>query len=171
MVALALNPLAAEFRPCVAPPGLMEGPPGVHTVVDDSLENFSPPPGLPTPPGLTLPPGLSAPPGLPCPQHLAPKQTVSSVSLHDCLADGRDSEKHVAGEKPPGVFAPPSSPPGKFASTGPPGVFFLVDSKAESTCLPPPGLWQKDLDGLSAGDVSTDVESDTASVCDVMSTF
>jgi hypothetical protein len=106
---------------------------------------------LPTPPGLTLPPGLPAPPGLPCPRRLAPEQTDDGE---------REEEERVAAEKPPGVFAP-SCPPGMFAPTGPPGVFFLATSNGESTCSSPPGVWEKEMDGLSSGDVSTDVESDS----------
>merc|ERR1712216_710192 len=90
--------------------------------------------------------GLSAPPGL---------------SLQDDLDDGEgEQEKCAACVKPPGVFAP-SCPPGMFAPAGPPGVFFFADSGDESTCSSPPGFWEKDLDGLTFGDLSTDVESDS----------
>merc|ERR1711907_532328 len=103
----------------MAPPGLTKSPPGVHRAIDDSLKNFSPPPGLP------------------CPQHLVSKQEVRAVSLHDHLVDGeREKEKRAACAKPPGVFAP-SCPPGMFAPAGPPGVFFPADSGDESTCSSP----------------------------------
>jgi hypothetical protein len=76
------------------------------------------------------------------------------------LDDGEREERCVASEKPPGVFAP-SCPPGMFVPMGPPGVFFLADSGEESTCSSPPGVWEKEMDGLSFGDITTDIESDS----------
>lgn len=157
MVALALNPLAAEFTPCGAPPGLMGsvslqvGPPGVHTVVDEvevvddvDDEIIAPPPGL----TLAAPPGLACPPGL---------ELVEEESR--CLA------------APPGKFAPPGnftpkSPPGKLAAPAPPGFFVAAGPPGVlSTQASPPGVWAKDSDALSASE-STDAESDTESSVD-----
>lgn len=39
--------------------------------------------------------------------------------------------------------------------------FFLAGSGNQSTCSSPPGVWEKDFDGLGSGDLSTDIESDS----------
>jgi len=158
MVAIALNPLAEEFTPCGTPPGLLEaltlpiGPPGVHTVaeeaVDEVEDNMND--DIPPPPGLSLgsPPGLSGPPGL---------AVVKDDEDSKCLA------------APPGKFAPPGnftpvSPPGMFAA-GPPGFFMLAAG--------PPGVLSadvsptaKDSDALSSSEFSTDADSDSESSLD-----
>jgi len=153
MVALVLNPLAMEFQPMRAPPGLMEamtvpaGPPGVHAVADDINDDIPPPPGLAAPPGLASPPGLSCPPGL----------NFEEMQESKCLAS------------PPGKFAPPGdfSPPGMFAAAGPPGFFVSTGPPGVlSTCTSPPGVWAKDLDVFSAAGISTDAESDSESSAD-----
>jgi hypothetical protein len=156
MVALALNPLAEEFTPCGAPPGLMGltlpvGPPGVHTVVDepevvdDIDDDILPPPGL----TLAGPPGLSCPPGLE-------------------LVD--EEEKGLA--TPPGKFAPPgnftpASPPGVLAAAGPPGFFVVAAGPPGvlSTKTTPPGVWTKDSDAISSSE-STDADSDSENSLD-----
>jgi hypothetical protein len=159
MVALGLkwNTNAEEFTPCGTPPGLLEalmlpvGPPGVHTVVDEVVEDIEH--DIPPPPGLTLaiPPGLSCPPGLD-------------------LVDEEDSKCLAA---PPGKFAPPgnftpASPPGMLAAAGPPG-FFVVSAGPPGVLSPkssPPGVWTKDSDALSSSEFSTDADSDSESSAD-----
>jgi len=155
MVALALNPLAAEFTPCGAPPGLMGaltlpvGPPGVHVVVDE-IEELADDEVIAPPPGLTLatPPGLSCPPGL-----------ELEKETERCLT------------APPGRFAPPgnftpASPPGKLAAPAPPGCFALAGPPGVlSAQASPPGVWAKESDVVSSSD-STDADSDAESSLD-----
>jgi len=83
--------------------------------------------------------------------------TKQTVTLCDCLTQGEQERRYSATESltkassrklaPPGVFSP-ACPPGKFTPAGPPGFFVIA------------GLKDQDLDGLSCGDASTDIESD-----------
>lgn len=178
MVALVLKPLATELSSCMAPPGVLQamsvstGPPGVHMASRHSNANIlcppglltvlSAPPGLPAPPGLSGPPGLFAPPGLQGPPGLSdPRPTTKQLCDH--VTEGEQAQRHLATENlinapsrklaPPGVFAP-ACPPGKFTPAGPPGFFFIAAPK------------DQDSDGLSCGDASTDIESDSERTLD-----
>jgi hypothetical protein len=161
MVALALNPLAAEFTSIGCPPGLLTapaGPPGVHAVAIEGDE-LPPPPGLTAPPGLMGPPGLAAPPGLDA-SPTTPTKKESLADINERLeaetarleAENALLKAKLSSRKPPGTFEAPSpkssGPPGVFSPTGPPGVW--------SAGKTPPGVWSE----TTSDELSTDAESD-----------